>query len=136
MLSVAATAESGPPQRQLKVYPLIGNPSSADISPDETVVVTQVTRLDTTTDPSKIKTVELAQLWDFRRQRLITETQLTEAITDKAHLTQYSLEPRFARFTKDGQLAVIYLDHCLYVLGGSELTQDTGNPDARASSRH
>ena len=120
-MPVSAIAESGPPQRQLKVYALNGNPKSADISPDETVVVTQVTRLDAAADPSKVKAVELAQLWDFRQQRLIAETTLTEAIADKNRLSDYFFPLRFARFTKDGQLVVIYLNHCVYVLAGNDL---------------
>jgi len=102
---------------------LNASPRSADISPDETVVLTQVTRLATATDPSKTDTFELAQLWDFRQQRLIAETTLTQAIKDKRELSRESFLPRFARFTKDGQFAVIYLNRCVYVLGGSDLRE-------------
>jgi hypothetical protein len=107
----AGSAESGPPQRQLKVFPLQGNPSSADISPDETLVATLVTRSDST------KTVEAAQLWDFRHERLIAEMPLVEVATASHGVPTR----RFTRFTSDGTLVVVYLDHCLYVLSGIDL---------------
>jgi hypothetical protein len=71
LVRAASAVESGPPQHPLKAYSLGSNTRSADISPDEALVATQITRLDPTNDPSKVKFVELVQLWDFRKERLI-----------------------------------------------------------------
>ncbi len=123
VVSVASVAESGPPQRQLKTYALNGNVRSADISPDETLVATQITRLDSTKDPSKNKALELVQLWDFRQDRLVAEAPLTEVVTDKDHPSQDYSTPRFTRFTGDGKILVAYLDHTMYVLSGTDLRE-------------
>ena len=119
--SVAAVGQSGPPQQQLNVYVLSGNPYSADISPDEEFAVTQITRFDSTSDSSSPRAVELAQLWDFRQHRLMAEVPLAEAGTVKDHPSQDF--PRFIRFTGDGKLVVVYLDHFLYVLNGNDLRE-------------
>jgi hypothetical protein len=118
----ARAAESGPPQRQLKAYPLHGNPNSAEISPDETRVATEITRLGSSNDPSNNKAVELAQLWDFREDRLVAEVPLQVA-TDQAHLRRGPSDVRFTRFTGDGKLVVFYLDHVLHVLSGKDLSE-------------
>src|SRR5580700_1500104 len=79
-----ASATADPPQRELKTYALAGHPNSADISPDERLVVTQITRFDPMHDASSTLAVEIAQLWDFRHARLVAEMRLSEAVVAKA----------------------------------------------------
>src|ERR1700691_5554029 len=85
LLILALPSLGAAPQRQLKAYGLNGNPRAADISPDEKLVVTQITRVDTTDDPSMMKSVELAQLWDFRNSRMVAEVKLSETAVAKGH---------------------------------------------------
>jgi len=109
------------PQREFKAYALDRDTHSADISPDEKLVVTQITRVDPSNDPSGTKVVELAQLWDFRHTNLVAEVQLSEVIVSKGRFAIDPSLPRFARFTADGQLVAIYLDYFIYVLSSSDL---------------
>jgi hypothetical protein len=125
LLTVLPLAPAGAtkdiPQRDLKAYTLEGAPHSADISPDEKLVVTQTTRLDPTDDPAMIRVVELAQLWDFRLKHLVAEVPLLEATVAKGRTADGSIPGRFARFTSDGQLICVHLNHFLYVLSGIDL---------------
>ena len=132
--AMAAAREIAPPQRRLRTYELRGKPRAVDISPDEKLAVVQVTQSQAaTSDPTQIRTVELAQLWDFRQDRLVAEAQLEEVTTDKVHVPRDPFVPRFARFTADGQLIVIYLHRHCYVFTASlrklRLIEISGPPD-------
>ena len=58
-----AYAEEPLPQREFKAYVLHENPNSADISPDDSFVVTELSRREPTNDPSTGKCSDLVQLW-------------------------------------------------------------------------
>lgn len=121
-LCCALAAENAPPQRGLRTYALHGNPNSADISPDERLVVTVFSRSQQTDDPSKIKTTDVVQLWDFRQDKLIAENALREEIRDKGKPLTYA-RAEYVRYSADGQLVIAYLDHCLYLLRGTDLRE-------------
>ena len=71
----AASAEGPLAQRELKAYVLHENPNSADISPDDSFVVTELSRREPTNDPSTVKVSDLVQLWDFRNDKLVAENE-------------------------------------------------------------
>ena len=103
-------SEDSPPQRQLKKYELHGQIHAADISPDEELVAIQVTRSGPAPDSVGTKYVELAQLWDFRQDRMLAEVSLEEVVYTKARSRQPLLPPRFVRFSPDGGSVLVYLD--------------------------
>ena len=111
--------ETAPPVRQLTSYALNGEPLAADISPDEKLVATEVIRSQASHEPSKIKTLALVQLWDFRKNELVTEAPLAELATG---FETHRWDPHFVRYTPDGQLLVVYLEgDLLYVLDAHNL---------------
>lgn len=117
-----AYAERPLPQRELKSYVLHGNPNSADISPDDSFVVTELGRREATNDPSTGKVSDLVQLWDFRNDRLVAENILRVKIRDRREpLTYWSSE--YVRYSADGKIVIAYLDRFLYVLHADDLQE-------------
>ena len=128
-------AASAPAQRELKTYALHDAPSSAEVSPDERFVVTLVAQTEPADDPSKVKTKDAVQLWDFRSDKLIAEASLRTRTTAKQEAQR---QTGYVRFSGDGQLVVAYLDHCLYILRAEDLQEVrriplTGPPDVTRS---
>jgi hypothetical protein len=117
-------SENSPPQRQLKKYELHGQVHAADISPDEKLVAIQVTRSEAASDLAATKYVELAQLWDFRQDRMLAEVSLEEVVYTKASPRRALLPPRFVRFSPDGGSVLVYLDYCLHVLKADDLHEE------------
>jgi len=113
-------AKDAPAQRELSTYPLRGNPISADISPDERLVATLISRTEPTDDPSNIKITDSIQLWDFRQDKLIAEKTIREQLRAKGEIAHQNA---YARYSADGQLVIAYLDHCLYILRQKDLQE-------------
>ena len=113
-------AEDAPAQRELKIYSLHGNPISADISPDERLVAILLSRSEPTDDPSNIRSTDSIQLWDFRQDRLIAEKTIQEQVRTKREAPHQN---EYVRYSADGQLVVVYFDHCLYVLRRTDLQE-------------
>ena len=117
-----AYADHPLPQSELKTYVLHENPNSADISPDEFFVVTEISRRETTTDPSTAKISDLVQLWDFRNDRLVAENVLRVKKAEKHELPMY-WRSEFVRYSADGKTVIAYLDRFLYVLRAEDLQE-------------
>jgi hypothetical protein len=110
------------PQRELKAYLLHENPNSADISPDDSFVVTELSRREPTNDPSTTKVSDLVQLWDFRHDKLVAENVLRVQIRERREpLTYWRSE--YVRFSADGEVVIAYLDRSLYVLRADDLRE-------------
>jgi WD40 repeat protein len=117
-----AEAEHPLPQRELKAYVLHGNPNSADISPDDSLVVIQLSRREPTDDPSTTKVSDLLQLWDFRNDKMVAENVLrVETREKRAPLTYWRSE--YVRYSADGKIVIAYLDRFLYVLRADDLQE-------------
>lgn len=117
-----AYAEDPLPQRELKAYVLHENPNSADISPDDSFVVTELSRLEPANDPSTVKVSDLVQLWDFRGDKLVAENILRVSVRERREPRTYG---RFehVRYSADGKIVIAYLDHFVYVLRADDLQE-------------
>lgn len=117
-----AYAERPLPQRDLKAYVLHENPNSADISPDDSFVVTELSRPEPTNDPSTVKVSDLVQVWDFRNDKLVAENILRVMTRERPEpLTYWRSE--FVRYSADGKIVIAYLDRFLYVLRADDLQE-------------
>lgn len=121
-LGCSAYAERPLPQRQLKAYGLHENPNSADISPDDSYVVTELSRREPTNDPSTGKVSDLVQLWDFRNDKLVAEDILRVRTRGKHEPLTYR-RSEFVRYSADGKKVIAYLDHVLYILRADDLKE-------------
>jgi len=128
MMGVAALAfdsAAAPPQSDLKTYPLLNSPNSADISPDERLVATECTIKDDSGPDAKIF-VELVQVWNFREGKLVRQFQV-QRVEVHASAGRFFPDPisgpRFVRFSADGSLIAAYIDHVLHVLRTNDLTE-------------
>lgn len=119
-------AGDGPPQTQLVTYALHSDPNSADISPDEQFVATESTRREETPDPSRKRFLEVAQIWNFKEDKLIAELLLQQDDV-KASATGYLPAPihgeRIIRFSPDGSRVIVLLDRTLHVLRREDLAE-------------
>ena len=117
-----AYAEEPLPQREFKGYVLHENPNSADISPDDSFVVTELSRREPTNDPTTGKVSDLVQLWDFRNDKLVAEHFLrTKTREGHSPLTYWRSE--YVRYSADGKIVIAYLDGFLYVLRADDLQE-------------
>jgi hypothetical protein len=123
LVALAEPSDQPAPQLQLRSYALHGQVDAAEISPDEKLVAVQVTRSEPGNGGSGTRFVELAQLWDFRADRMLAETVLEEVFSAKPRLRPAMRAPRTVRFSADGELVVIYLDHRLHVLKADDLRE-------------
>jgi hypothetical protein len=118
-----AYAERPLPQRELKAYVLHENPNSADISPDDSFVVTELSRREPTNNPSTTgKVSDLVQLWDFRNDKLVAENIL-QVKTRERHEPLTYWRSEFVRYSADGKIVIAYLDRFLYVLRADDLQE-------------
>lgn len=117
-----AYAERPLPQRELKAYVLHENPNSADISPDDSFVVTELSRREATNDQSTGKVSDLVQLWDFRNDKLVGENIL-RVKTRESHEPLTYWRSEFVRYSADGKIVIAYLDRFLYVLRADGLQE-------------
>ena len=121
-----SAADDGPQQMQLVSYALHGNPNAADISPDEESVVTEVTRREETPDASTKRFLEVAQIWNFKEDKLLAEFLLQQNDV-KASTTGYFTAPirgeRIIRFSPDGSRVIVLLDRTLHVLRRKDLAE-------------
>lgn len=125
LLVECARCGDAPPPAQLKTYPLHNNPHSADISPGEKFVVTEITTNELIESGTR-RITEIVQLWNFKEDRLVAALPLTQFDT-KASVTASELEPvhiaRIVRFSPDGNVVVVIFDQTVYVLRGSDLAE-------------
>jgi len=117
-----AYAERPLPQRELKAYILHENPNSADISLDDSFVVTVLSRREPTNDPSTSRVSDLVQLWDFRNDKLVAENVLRVEIKRKREPITY-WRSEYVRYSADGKIVIAYLDRFLYVLRADDLQE-------------
>lgn len=121
-----AFADDAPPQMQLRTYSLHNNPNSADISPDEHLVVTESTLRKETPDSQTKQFVEVVQVWNFKDDRLLSEFPLQRSDV-KASAKGYFRDPirgaRFVRFSPDGKLVIALLENTLHVLATRDLAE-------------
>ncbi len=119
-------ADDAPPQMQLRTYSLHNSPNSADISPDEHLVVTESTLRKETPDSQTKQFVEVVQVWNFKDDRLLSEFPLQRSDV-KASAKSYFRDPirgaRFARFSPDGKLVIALLENTLHVLAARDLAE-------------
>jgi WD40 repeat protein len=138
VLSIAsvdvARSELPPPQKQLKTYILPNNPKSADISPDEHLVVTECITKQEGADSAAKTFVDLVQLWDFKENKLTAKfaAPQSDARTAEQNFFAYSVASgRFVRFTPDGKIVVALIDETIHVLRATDLTELRTIPLAR-----
>jgi WD40 repeat protein len=117
-----AYAEGPLPQRELKAYILHENPNSADVSPDDSFVVTELRRREPTNDPSTGKVSDLVQLWDFRNDKLVAENVLRVKTRERRDPHTYQ-RSEYVRYSSDGKIVIAYLDRFLYVLRADDLQE-------------
>lgn len=121
----AAFGKMGPPQKNLKEYALHGDPNSADISPDEQLVVTENTvRMDADELGTKLF-AEVVELWNFKQGKLVAESRL-RLVAAKKFPKGYFRDPiywrRIVKFSPDGKSVIALVGHNIYVLQASDLS--------------
>jgi WD40 repeat protein len=103
-------------QKELKTYALPENTNSADISPNEELVVTaRAIRNDLARSPDK-PPASVIQLWKFKEQKLIAE------------FPHVGYRIPIVRFARDGNNIVVALDQTILVLRVPDLTQISSFP--------
>jgi WD40 repeat protein len=122
MSGCPAYAEAPLPQHEFKAYVLHENPNSGDISPDDSFVVTELSRREPTNDPSTGKVSDLVQLWDFRHDKLVAEHILRVKTREGRNPLTYR-RSEYVRYSADGKIVIAYLDGFLYVLRGDDLQE-------------
>src|SRR6266850_196409 len=108
-----ARCEFPPPQKQLKTYVLPNNTKSADISPDERLVVTECIEKREDAESAKKTFVDLVQLWNFTDGKMVAEfaAPQSDAKAAEGHFFAGTVaSARFVRFTPDGRLIVALID--------------------------
>jgi WD40 repeat protein len=121
-----ARSELPPLQKELKTYALANSPKSADISPDERLVVTECIKKQEGADASTNTFVDLVQLWNFKGNELIAEfaaPQSERKTSEKNFVKDPVPSGRFVRFTPDGKLVVALIDETIYLLRARDLTE-------------
>lgn len=117
---------TAPPQKNLKTYPLNNNPHSADISPDEQLVVTESTLRQRAADSTSERLAEIVQLWNFKENKLVAEVRLQETDVKpsaKGHFQDPIRGARVVRFSGDGKIIVALIEKTIYVLNAVDLTE-------------
>lgn len=109
---------SVPPQRQLRTYSLHGNPKSADISPDENLVVVETTNKANDSDPAPKVVREAVQIWNFKKDSLIAEFIAPQGDGETLPNTT-----RIVRFSPDGNFVVAMIGRTIHVLNPVDLTE-------------
>lgn len=118
--------EVGPetPRRQLKTYPLHNKPYSADISPDERLVVTQCAVEKETPGEDKRLFADVVQLWNFKENKLIAEMPLGYSDEREGWLgAGVGMHARAVRFSPDGTLVFAQIGQVVHVLRTGDLTE-------------
>lgn len=121
-LTSGAYGERSLLQRELKTYALHEYPNSADISPDEAFVVTELSRSKAANNPSTKQISDLVQLWDFRNDKLVAE-YLLQSVTRDEHDTMKYVRSQYVRFSIDGSFVIACVDRVLYLLRASDLQE-------------
>jgi uncharacterized protein with WD repeat len=115
-----------PPQKQLKTYALRNNSKSADVSPNERLVVTECIEKREDTEPAKKTFADLVQLWNFMDGKMVAEFAAPQsnakAAEDRFFANTVS-SGRFVRFTPDGKSVVALIDGTIHVLRATDLTE-------------
>jgi hypothetical protein len=122
----SSSKDVAPPQRQLKTYALHNSPHSADMSPDEQLVVTESTIQQSTGDAGTKTFHEVVQLWNFKEDKLIAEfpTQRAEVkASTGGYFRDPVRDPRFVRFSTDGGAVVALVDRTIHVFRAGDLTE-------------
>ena len=116
--------DSSPPQKELKTYALHDSVNSADISPDEQLVVTERTKkayADSTTNIFS----EVIQTWNFKEDKLVAEFT-AQRVDVKASSTGHFFDPvrgqRIVRFSTDGKVVAL-IDRKIHVLRAADLSE-------------
>lgn len=125
-LAAADSALGNSPQQQLKTYALHNSPNSADISPDEQLVVTETTNKNDGADSGTKTFAEVVQIWKFKEDKLIAEFT-AQRVQVKASSKNYFSDPvdgaRIVRFSPDGSVVVALVDQTIHVLSATDLTE-------------
>lgn len=118
--------DTAPPQSQLKTFPLHNSSHSADISPDEKVVVTESTFQSEVGDAAMRQFAEVVQLWNFEEDKLVAEFRLPK-VEVRPYAKDYSIDPiragRVVRFTPDGSRVVTLVDQRIHVLHTADMKE-------------
>jgi len=118
--------DTPPPQSQLKTFPLQNSPHSADISPDEKLVVTESTFQSEADDAAMRQFAEVVQVWNFKEDKLVAEFRLPK-VEARPYAKDYSIDPiragRVVRFTPDGSRVVALVDQRIHVLHTADMKE-------------
>jgi WD40 repeat protein len=109
-----ARSESASPQRQLKTYSLPNSPTSADISPDEELVVIGSQKRNEAADSATEPFVELVQIWKFKEQKLVAEF---------VEHGETNLQALAVRFAPDGKTVAAMTGRKIHILRVPDLTE-------------
>src|ERR1700733_4526957 len=124
-LAGAASENDAPPQRQFRTFSLHDSPNSADISPDEQMVVTESTSQIPTDDFAIVRKAEVVRIWNFREDRLAAEFRLPE-VQVKAYPKYNSYQIRGAdivRYSPDGLAVIALIGRAIHVLSATDLRE-------------
>lgn len=115
---------AAPPQMELKTYALYGGPNAADLSPDERVAATEITRRVTANDPETKDVEEIVELWDFKSDKMTAEVRLmTTNVREKTkgYVPDPNRSNRVVRFSPDGTKVVALVASRIFVLDATKV---------------
>ena len=118
--------DSAPPQQLLKIYRLHNSPRTADISPDERLVVTESTTQQNSTDSGTKTFLEVVQVWNFKEDKLVAEFiahREDVKASVKGRFSDPVLGQRIVRFSPDGSLVIALVAQTIHVLRAIDLTE-------------
>lgn len=122
--------ESPAQQTQLKTYPLPLGTKSADLSPDEQFVVTDVYEKNDAAEPGKNPYSDLIQLWNLKQEHHVAkfstpspDVRLYTPSSPGGYAASPSLGLRVVRFDPDGGLIAALIGHAIHLLHLPDLTE-------------
>lgn len=118
------------PQKQLKTYALPIGTQSADISPDERFVVTDVYAKNQDADAGTNPYSDLIQLWNFKGERVVANYSMPSPGVrvyarhrDGGYYTSPPLGMRVVRFSPDGTRVAALIGDTIHLLRSSDLKE-------------
>jgi WD40 repeat protein len=109
-----ALGEPATPRGNLRTYSLPNNSKSADISPNEELVVTGSEKRNDGADSATEPFIELVQVWKFKEEKLVAESA-EPAAADRRQV--------IVRFAPDGKTVAALIGRTIHVLRVSDLIE-------------
>jgi hypothetical protein len=112
-----------PQPMQLRAYALHNSPNSADISPDERLVVSESKLQTERSDPTGQRFSEVIQVWNFKEDALVAEFFATEGDGQAPGHSAATFGTRIVRFSHDGDVVVALINQTVYILNATDLAK-------------